>query len=204
MSIIKNWIICILIGAFIVNIVDMILPKSKLKPYINLVCNFIFIFIVISPIVGFLSEKSSLEDKILKSMNEYNEKYIQSSREILGQNKNLNLNKEYENNLKSVLELKLDEYGYELENIDFDGTDIESLKIKEKADQDNNLNLENQNRADKNLDSKEKVSLKNQNNETNDKEVFKSNITKENNKKDNLKGDLIKILDVSIDKIEID
>ena len=43
---IKSWIICILIGAFIINIVDMVLPESKLKPYINLVCNFIFIFIV--------------------------------------------------------------------------------------------------------------------------------------------------------------
>ena len=52
---IKSWIICILIGAFIINIVDMVLPESKLKPYINLVCNFIFIFIVISPIVGFFS-----------------------------------------------------------------------------------------------------------------------------------------------------
>ena len=40
---IKSWIVTILIGAFIVNIVDMILPSSKLKPYINLVVNFIFV-----------------------------------------------------------------------------------------------------------------------------------------------------------------
>ena len=36
----KSWIITILISAFIVNIVDMMLPDSKLKPYINLVINF--------------------------------------------------------------------------------------------------------------------------------------------------------------------
>ncbi|MDU2198530.1 MAG: stage III sporulation protein AF, partial [Peptostreptococcaceae bacterium] len=47
----KSWIITILIGAFIVSIVDMILPKSKIKPYINLVVNFIFVFIVITPII---------------------------------------------------------------------------------------------------------------------------------------------------------
>ncbi|MFQ7118741.1 MAG: stage III sporulation protein AF [Intestinibacter sp.] len=63
---IKNWIICILIGAFIVNIVDMVLPESKLKPYINLVCNFIFICANFS-IVSFLSSGDSLEDKLLKS-----------------------------------------------------------------------------------------------------------------------------------------
>ena len=51
----------------------MVLPESKLKPYINLVCNFIFIFIVISPIVGFFSSDESFEDKILKSMTDYNE-----------------------------------------------------------------------------------------------------------------------------------
>ena len=121
----------------------MVLPESKLKPYINLVCNFIFIFIVISPIVSFLSSGDSLEDKLLKSMNNYNEKYVETNKDLADGNNNFDLNKEYQNNLKTVLQLKLDEYGYELEDIDFDGTDIESLKIKEKDNQ-NNLNLSNQ------------------------------------------------------------
>ncbi len=121
----------------------MVLPESKLKPYINLVCNFIFIFIVISPIVSFLSSGDSLEDKLLKSMNSYNEKYVETNKDLADGNNNFDLNKEYQNNLKTVLQLKLDEYGYELEDIDFDGTDIESLKIKEKDNQ-NNLNLSNQ------------------------------------------------------------
>ena len=175
MGIIKNWIVCVLIGAFIVNIVDMILPKSKLKPYINLVCNFIFVFIVISPIAGFFSEKNSLEDKILKYMTEYNQKYVESSTQIFKENKSLDLDKEYENNLKSVIELKLDEYGYELEDIDLNGTDIKSLKVKEK---------------DKNLNQKD----------SDEKEVFNNNIEEEKS----IKDDLIKILEVSIDKIEID
>lgn len=50
---IKAWIVSVLIGAFIVNIVDMILPSSKIKPYVNLVLNFMFVFIVITPVVGF-------------------------------------------------------------------------------------------------------------------------------------------------------
>ena len=115
----------------------MVLPESKLKPYINLVCNFIFIFIVISPIVSFLSSGDSLEDKLLKSMNNYNEKYVETNKDLADGNNNFDLNKEYQNNLKTVLQLKLDEYGYELEDIDFDGTDIESLKIKEKDNQNN-------------------------------------------------------------------
>ena len=179
----------------------MVLPESKLKPYINLVCNFIFIFIVISPIVSFLSSGDSLEDKLLKSMNNYNEKYVETNKDLADGNNNFDLNKEYQNNLKTVLQLKLDEYGYELEDIDFDGTDIESLKIKEKDNQ-NNLNLSNQKN---NSESKENNTDKN-NNTTQNKssEVFKNSTTNKKQNENNLKNDLIKILEVSIDKIEID
>ena len=179
----------------------MVLPESKLKPYINLVCNFIFIFIVISPIVGFLSSGDSLEDKLLKSMNNYNEKYVETNKDLADGNNNFDLNKEYQNNLKTVLQLKLDEYGYELEDIDFDGTDIESLKIKEKDNQ-NNLNLSNQKN---NSESKENNTDKNNNtNQNKSSEVFRNSTTNKTQNENNLKNDLIKILEVSIDKIEID
>ena len=179
----------------------MVLPESKLKPYINLVCNFIFIFIVISPIVSFLSSGDSLEDKLLKSMNNYNEKYVETNKALADGNNNFDLNKEYQNNLKTVLQLKLDEYGYELEDIDFDGTDIESLKIKEKDNQ-NNLNLSNQKN---NSESKENNTDKNNNtNQNKSSEVFRNSTTNKTQNENNLKNDLIKILEVSIDKIEID
>lgn len=179
----------------------MVLPESKLKPYINLVCNFIFIFIVISPIVSFLSSGDSLENKLLKSMNSYNEKYVETNKDLADGNNNFDLNKEYQNNLKTVLQLKLDEYGYELEDIDFDGTDIESLKIKEKDNQ-NNLNLSNQKN---NSESKENNTDKNNNtNQNKSSEVFRNSATNKKQNENNLKNDLIKILEVSIDKIEID
>lgn len=179
----------------------MVLPESKLKPYINLVCNFIFIFIVISPIVSFLSSGDSLEDKLLKSMNNYNEKYVETNKDLADGNNNFDLNKEYQNNLKTVLQLKLDEYGYELEDIDFDGTDIESLKIKEKDNQ-NNLNLSNQKN---NSESKENNTDKNNNtNQNKSSEVFRNSTTNKTQNENNLKNDLMKILEVSIDKIEID
>ena len=179
----------------------MVLPESKLKPYINLVCNFIFIFIVISPIVGFFSSDESFEDKILKSMTDYNERYVESNKDLVDNNSNFNLDSEYQSNLKDVLKMKLDEYGYELEDIDFDGTDIESLKIKEKDNQ-NNLNLSNQKN---NSESKENNTDKNNNtNQNKSSEVFRNSTTNKTQNENNLKNDLIKILEVSIDKIEID
>ena len=182
---IKEWIISIIVGAFIINIVDMILPDTKVKPYINLVCNFIFVFMIISPLVSFFSINMSLEDTILKKMSDYSKMYVDSYNDLAGKTNNENLSKGYEDGLKSVLQLKLDEYGYELEDLKINGSEIETIKVKEK-----NSNKEN----------KEDIQSNDQQRE---KEVFKSR-NELNLKESKLKEDLIKVLDISIDDIEID
>ena len=182
---IKEWIISIIVGAFIINIVDMILPDTKVKPYINLVCNFIFVFMIISPLVSFFSNNMSLEDTILKKMSRYSKMYVDSYNDLAGKTNNENLSKGYEDGLKSVLQLKLDEYGYELEDLKINGSEIETIKVKEK-----NSNKEN----------KEDIQSNDQQRE---KEVFKSR-NELNLKESKLKEDLIKVLDISIDDIEID
>lgn len=181
----KSWIITILIGAFIVNIVDMVLPKSKIKPYINVVVNFIFVFIVITPIINFFSGNMSLEDKILQLISNYNKEYIDSSNRLANESGYNSLTNGYEEGLKQVLKLKLDEYGYDLEDIEFDGSDISNIKLKEKN---------NSNKSEK----KDIQSSKNEKTE----QVF--NEDESNINKDELKEDLVKILDVSIETIEID
>lgn len=190
---IKMWIVTILIGAFIVNIVDMILPSSKLKPYINLVVNFIFVFIVLTPIIGLFSKNISLEDTILKSIGKYNKEYVDSINELAGKTGHDSLSKGYEDGLKEVLELKLGEYGYELKDMEFNGSDIENIKIKEK----------NSNKSEKeDIQSKEKENLKQAFKDKDQKEVKEEHEL--NLDSDKLKKDLVKILDVSIDDIEID
>lgn len=186
----KSWIITILIGAFIVSIVDMLLPKSKIKPYINLVVNFIFVFIVITPIISLFSGDFSLEDKILKMMSDYNKEYIESSNRLASESGTNSLANSYEEGLKQVLKLKLDEYGYELEDIEFEGSDISNIKLKEK----NNSNkLENED-----IQSSENEKTK---------PVFKNDEKQQNESsldQQKLKDDLVEILDVSIETIEID
>ena len=110
----------------------MILPDSKVKPYINLVCNFIFVFMIISPLVSVFSNNMSLEDTILKKMNEYSKLYVDSYNDLANKTNNESLSKGYEDGLKAVLQLKLDEYGYELDDLKMNGSEIETIKIKEK------------------------------------------------------------------------
>ena len=165
--------------------VDMILPSTKLKSYVNLVCNFIFVFIIISPIVSVFSNNTSLEDAILRKISDYSKMYVDSYNDLAGKTNNGELSKGYEDGLKSVLQLKLDEYGYELEDIKLDGSDIETIKIKEKSSN-------NDNKKDIQSSDMEK-----------EEEVFK-NKGELNLKENELKEDLIKVLDISIGDIEID
>lgn len=189
---IKMWIMTILIGAFIVNIVNMILPESKLKPYINLVLNFIFVFIVLTPIINLFSNGMSLEDKILQSIGKYNKEYVDSMNNLSGKTGHKSLSEGYENGLKEVLKLKLDEYGYELDDIEFEGSDINNIKIKEK-----NSNKSENEDIQSNKNEKSKQVFEDKNNKSDDDHEL-------NLEKDEIKKDLVKILDVSIETIQID
>ena len=190
---IKTWIVTVLIGTFIINIVDMILPSSKIKSYINLVVSFIFVFIILTPIVNFFSKDMSLEDKILKYMNDYNREYVDSVNGLMNKVGNKSLSKGYEEGLREVLKLKLDEYGYELNEIELNDNQIEKITVKEK----NNSNKTENEDIQSKEDDKSQV-------------VFNEKIEDKNTKysldlsKDKLKKDLVKILDVSIETIEID
>lgn len=182
---IKAWIVSILLAAFIVNIVNMVLPSSKIKPYVNLVLNFIFVFIIITPIINIFSDEMSLEDRLLKIYNEYNKSYVDSVNKLSNDTGSESLKVGYEDGVRSILELKLEESGYELSDIEFNGSEVGKIKVKEK----NNSNK----------DDKEDI----QSNKSEDeKQVF--NEESESIKKDELKGDLVEIFDISIENIEID
>jgi len=188
---IKMWIATILVGAFIVNIVDMILPSSKLKPYINIVLNFIFVFIALTPIINLFSKDISLEDRVLKYMSSYNKEYVDSVNELADKTGNNSLTKGYEDGVKQVLQLKLDEYGYELEDIKFKGSNIENIKLK------NNSNKSVEEDIQFNENEKSQQVFKDKG--TSDNSSQELNLSEEN-----LKDNLIEILDVSIETIQID
>lgn len=190
---IKTWIVTVLIGTFIINIVDMILPSSKIKSYINLVVSFIFVFIILTPIVNFFSKDMSLEDKILKYMNDYNREYVDSVNGLMNKVGNKSLSKGYEEGLKEVLKLKLDEYGYELNEIELNDNQIEKITVKEKNNSNKNENED--------IQSKENEKAQQVFNEDDEQQNSKHSIDLN---KDKLKEDLVKILDVSIEAIQID
>ena len=162
----------------------MILPSSKIKPYINLVVNFIFVFIILTPIANFFSKDMSLEDKILKYMSEYNKQYVDSVNGLADKTGNNSLSKGYEDGLKEVLKLKLNDTTL------VKGTDYQ---VKDK----NNSNKS----ENEDIQSKENEKSKQVFNEKDEQKNTKHSLDLS---EDKLKEDLVKILDVSIETIEID
>ena len=119
-------------------------------------------------------------------MEKYNKEYADSINKLSNKTGSKSLINSYENGLKDILKLKLDEYGYEVDDIDFNGTDINNIKIKEKNSNKN-----------KNEDIQSKQVFEDKNEKSDDKHEL-------NLEKNKIKEDLVKILDVSIETIEID
>ena len=124
-------------------------------------------------------------------MSSYNKEYVDSVNELADKTGNNSLTKGYEDGVKQVLQLKLDEYGYKLEDIKFKGSNIENIKLKNNS-----------------IKSVEEDIQFNENEKS--QQVFKDKGTSDNSSQElnlseeNLKDNLIEILDVSIETIQID
>lgn len=184
MDALKEWISTILIAAFIINLIDLVLPSGNLKPYINLVLSFILILIIISPVTDFFKKDMTIEDSILKEYNDFQNKYNQKLMSFNDVDKN-KINENYSDFLKQNLNVKLEQYGYKVEDIELENNEIKNLIIKES-------------KSDKSSNNEQDKEIKLKGNE-NYKEVFKGQPKDENY----IKDELNKIFKVSVEKIQI-
>ena len=87
--------------------------------------------------------------------------------------------------------MKLEEYGYELEDIKFNGSNIENIKLKNNS----NKNIKEDIQSNENEKSQQVFK---------DKGTSSDSNSELNLSDENLKENLVKILDVSIETIQID
>ncbi|MCT4508170.1 MAG: stage III sporulation protein AF [Tepidibacter sp.] len=185
MNSIKQWISSILIAAFVINVIDILVPTGSFKKYINIVLNFIFIFIVITPVLNTVSKDIYIEDKILKQFNEFQYEY---NHELMSKSSidEEEIMSNYDNYLKQSINMKLEESGYQLTDIETDEDGQKKLIIKDLKTSENSNN-----------DTKEKIQLKENENY---KQAFNELKDVEHKK---VKEDLNKIFKISIEKIKI-
>ena len=179
---IKEWISTVLIAAFIINIIELLLPSGNLKPYCKLALSFILLFIMVSPILNFINKDTSIENIMLKRYNQfemqYNEK-LQGSKVVNQEN----ICQNYSNYLKESMNLKLRQYGYEVDEIEIEDNEIKNLKVK---------------KTDKNSNNKDVGEI-----ELNGNENVKTAFNNSTKVEQEIKNDMKKIYNVSVEKIQI-
>ena len=181
MDSLKEWITTILVAAFIINLIDLIIPSGNLKPYVNLILNFIFMLVIITPIIDNFKTGMSIEDGILKEYNDFQYKYSQKT--MSSDNVNTNeLKENYNNYLKESLNMKLKEYGYELEDIQIENNEIKNIQVKESNSDKNSNN-----------DTTKEIKFKGS---ENSRATFKEELNKERE----IKNELNKVFNVSVEK----
>ena len=179
---IKEWITTVLIAAFIINIIELLLPSGNLKPYCKLAMSFILLFIMISPVLNFINKGLSVENYMLERYNNFEKAYNEKLRDSKSIDEK-EISNNYSNYLRQSMNMKLKEYGYEVEEVEVADNEIKNVKIKKTSE-----NSNNEGNKEIQLNENEKL-----------KPIFKNKSLQD----DELKNDLKRIYNISVEKIQI-
>ena len=114
---IKNWTNQVILVVIIAVILDLIVPKSRNKKYINMILGVYILFTIISPIILKINDKS-INNVI--NLNEYfeNEEEI-SNKKFSNQNKKI-IEDTYKKSIKEDLDKRIRDKGYKVKKTQID------------------------------------------------------------------------------------
>ncbi|MCF6460090.1 stage III sporulation protein AF [Clostridium sp. Cult3] len=110
-SFLRYWIQDIVMIFLIVSIVEILLPNSNMRKYINMVIGFLIIIVIVSPFIKLLSRDYSIDERVLKEHLKMNE--------LVYKDKS-NLSSVYDKQVKEMytnkMELEVTEFVHETSN----------------------------------------------------------------------------------------
>lgn len=71
-ELIKDWIINIVVAIFFVAFIEILLPTSNMKRYINMILGLLIIIVLINPIIKFMSSDINIEREVFLNMKNHN------------------------------------------------------------------------------------------------------------------------------------
>ena len=133
MGFLRYWIQDIVMIFLIVSIVEILLPNSNMRKYINMVIGFLIIIVIVSPFVKLLSREYSIDERVLKEHLKMHE--------LVYKDKS-NLSSVYDEQVKEMyikkMELEITEFIHETSNyivesvnLSIDETNEDFGKLKE-------------------------------------------------------------------------
>lgn len=70
MALIKEWVITIISVIIFATFMEILIPNSNYKRYVNVVIGFLFITIILAPLTEFIGGQINFEEEILKTSNQ--------------------------------------------------------------------------------------------------------------------------------------
>ena len=70
MALVRDWIIAIITVIIFATFIEILIPNSSYKRYVNVVIGFLFIIIILTPLAKFINGQINFEDEILKTLNQ--------------------------------------------------------------------------------------------------------------------------------------
>lgn len=114
---IKDWANQVILVVIITVILDLIIPKSRNKKYINMILGVYILFTIISPIVLKINDKS-INNVI--NLNEYFENEEEISNEKFSNRNQKIIEDTYKKSIKEDLDKKIKDKGYKVEKSQID------------------------------------------------------------------------------------
>ncbi|WP_159433575.1 stage III sporulation protein AF [Proteiniborus sp. DW1] len=68
----KNWIINIVVTIFFIAFIEILLPNSNMKKYINMILGLLIIIVLINPIIKFMNNDINIDREVFYNLQSYN------------------------------------------------------------------------------------------------------------------------------------
>jgi len=108
MDMIREWIITIISVIVFITFIEMLLPNSDNRRYINVVIGLLIISIVLKPISSVITDGIFFDDSFMRVSNEIGQKTLTNRLESTGFNQRENVIVLYKNELKRQMKRKIE------------------------------------------------------------------------------------------------
>lgn len=140
----KSWISALLCIGIFISVLELILPKSKMKKYIYVLVGIVTTITLISPGINLFKNEKIAENVSAVLSNFSNDVNINSEVDVeeYKSNQERMVKEEFINSLKKDIELKLTTLGIKVKEVYVivaDNYDIQLIKVKTKEIEDNTL-----------------------------------------------------------------
>ncbi len=101
----KTWVINIVVVIFFIAFIEILLPTSNMKRYINMVLGLLIIIVLINPIIKLMSSEINIEREVFLNIKNYNSLKTDNSSEYI-KSQNRQITEVYKKKLeKEIVEL---------------------------------------------------------------------------------------------------